>query len=85
MRKIEIKLLGKNNYLRWTLEQWFYEIKDIVEKEYNILLELKVIDTEDAEPMLAIDDAVFLEGLPGEEGYLIEVLKKVLDSVLVSN
>ncbi len=82
-RVIKLKVLGRPSYNKWTLYQWVLEIKDILENEYCIHLEIEVVDTIDEEPILMIEDNIVLEGLPGEEGYLIEIIKHNLDKLLV--
>ena len=82
-RVIKLKVLGRPSYNKWTLHQWVLEIKDILENEYGIHLEIEVVDTIDEEPILMIEDNIVLEGLPGEEGYLIEIIKHNLDKLLV--
>ncbi len=84
-RTIKLKVLGRPSYNKWTLHQWLLEIKDILENEYNAKLEIEVIDTIDEEPILMIEDRIVLEGLPGEEGYLIEIIKHNLDRILSEN
>jgi len=82
---IIITIRGRNNYLRWTLIQWFIEIKGIVENEYNIRLELKIIDSNEDYPVIMYRDRIVFEGLPGEEGYLIEILKKIVENELLGD
>lgn len=79
--KIVVEVVGKPNYLRWTLEQWVLEVKDIIESEYDVELVVKTVDADNSMPVLRVsgDDTVI--GLPGEEGYLIEVLKKKLEEI----
>jgi len=79
---IIVTVRGKNNYLRWTLMQWFMEIKDIVENEYGIRLELKILDSDEDYPVIMYGNRIIFEGLPGEEGYFIEILKKVVENEL---
>ncbi len=81
-RVIKLKVLGRPSYNKWTLHQWVLEIKDVLENEYGIHLEIEVVDTIDEEPILMIEDDIVLEGLPGEEGYLIEIIKHNLDKLL---
>lgn len=82
MRTITISIRGKDNYLRWTLIQWFYEVKDIIENEYGLKLELKVVDSMDEYPVIMYGDKIVFEGLPGEEGYFIEILKRIVEEEL---
>ncbi len=79
--RVVVKIIGRNNYIKWTLKQWVLEVKDIVENEYGVEIDVVDVDSESSEPILAVNDIVFLEGLPGEEGYLIEVLKKAIESI----
>jgi len=79
---IIVTVRGRNNYLRWTLVQWFMEIKDIVENEYGIRLELKILDSDEDYPVIMYGDRIIFEGLPGEEGYFIEILKKIVENEL---
>ena len=79
---VTVIVRGKNNYLRWTLVQWFMEIKDIVENEYGIRLELKVLDSDEDYPIIMHGDRIVFEGLPGEEGYFIEILKRIVEDEL---
>ncbi|ABN69471.1 hypothetical protein Smar_0359 [Staphylothermus marinus F1] len=81
-RRITIIVKGKNTYDKWTLTQWIYEIKDILEEEYNIEISVQEETTNDEYPIIAVEGIDVYEGLPGEEGYLIEILKKVLDEIL---
>ena len=79
---IIVTVRGRNNYLRWTLVQWFMEIKDIIENEYGIRLELKILDSDEDYPVIMHGDRIVFEGLPGEEGYFIEILKKIVENEL---
>ncbi len=83
--RILFRIAGRRNYLRWTLEQWFIEVKDILESEYGVTLDLEVVDGDSEYPIIMLGDKVLFEGLPGEEGYLIEVLKKAIEEVCSRN
>ncbi|WFO75048.1 hypothetical protein J4526_08230 [Desulfurococcaceae archaeon MEX13E-LK6-19] len=76
-----IEIVGKPSYLRWTLEQWVLEVKDIIELEYDVELVVKTVDSDNDLPVLRIAGSDVFIGLPGEEGYLIEVLKKKLEEI----
>jgi len=82
--EVRITVKGKPTYERWTLVQWILEIKDIIESEYGVRLIIEEKDSFEDLPVLCINDEEVLMGLPGEEGYLIEVLKKHLDRFLCS-
>ncbi len=81
-RRITITVCGQPSYQRYTLHEWLREIKDLLEEEYGVELVIKTRDTPSEEPQLCIGNEPFLEGIPGEEGYLIEIMKKLLDIVL---
>ncbi len=78
-RRVTVKVLGRKDYIKWTLRQWLHEIRDVVEREYGVEIIVEEVETLDETPKLAIGENIFLEGLPGEEGYLIEVLKKAIE------
>ncbi len=78
---ITVEIVGKPSYLRWTLEQWVLEVKDIIELEYDAELVVKTIDSDNDLPVLRIAGSDAFIGLPSEEGYLIEILKKKLEEI----
>jgi hypothetical protein len=79
---VRICVKGRNTYEKWTLKQWVYEIKDLVEREYGVNIVVCDEESDSDLPILEINDKEVLIGLPGEEGYLIEIIKKVLDDLL---
>lgn len=81
-RRITIIVKGRKTYDKWTLMQWMHEIKDILENEYNIEIDVKEEITSNEHPVISIKNLDVYEGLPGEEGYLIEILKKALDEII---
>ncbi len=81
-KKIKTTITGKPSYEKWTLHQWVLEVKDLLEEEYGVEIIVESMDTGDVEPGLLINDQLVLKGLPGEEGYLIEVLKKAFEEIL---
>ncbi len=84
MKEIVVVVRGRDNYLRWTLVQWFYEVRDIVEGEYGVRLRLRVVDSDEEIPVIVHGGRVVFEGLPGEEGYFIEILKRIVEEELCS-
>ncbi len=82
MRKFKIRVQGRRgDYWRYTVSSWLREVKDILEQEYHVLLEVIEEDVDLELPRVLVEDELVLEGVPGEEGYLIEVLKKVFDKL----
>lgn len=82
MREVVVEIVGKPNYLRWTLREWVKEIKDIIETEYGVSVNIKTVDADNDMPVLRINNEDVFIGLPSEEGYLIEIIKKKLDELL---
>ncbi len=83
MRKLRIRVQGRRgDYWRYTVSSWVREVKDILEQEYHVSLEVIEEDADLELPRVLVEDEIVLEGVPGEEGYLIEALKKVLDKLV---
>ncbi len=68
-------------YLGYTLYEWLMEVRDIVEQEYGvkIVVAKNPTCTGGLDPALLLNGEIVLQGLPGEEGYLIEALKKIIE------
>ena len=75
---------GKKNYWRYTITMWCYEIKELVEEELGENVEIIVEDSENDLPQVYLNDVFVLEGVPKEEGYLLELIKKVIDQLKYS-
>ncbi|MCC6011237.1 MAG: hypothetical protein LM556_02415 [Desulfurococcaceae archaeon] len=75
---VVIAVRGRDNYWRYTLYSWLLEVKDILEYELGEHFEITVLDGESEDPELLVDGELVGRGIPGEEGYLIEILKKAL-------
>ena len=82
-RKVVVTVEGpKDNYWRFTISWWLREIKEIIEREYGIELIIEEVDGEGEFPTIYVDGEPVMTGMPGEEGYLIEVLKVFLNRYL---
>ncbi len=71
-------------YLGYTLYQWLLEVKDIIESEYGVKIAVAEEPgscSGEGDPRLLVDGETVLVGLPGEEGYLIEAVKKALEDL----
>ena len=80
MRRITLRVKGRG-YLHYTLVSWLREVKDILEDEYDV--DIEILEEEgDETPEIYMGNIKVLEGLPEEEGYLIEELKHILDRIL---
>ena len=80
--KVKLKIVGrKDDYWFYTLRSWLEEVKDIIENEYNIELDVVEEHRETQEHPLIVDEEneVVVAGVPGEPGYLIEELKHYLN------
>ena len=75
---MKITIRGKPNYWRFTVYSWLLEIKDILSQEIGEEIEVEVLDGESELPELYINEHLIGSGVPGEEGYLIEVIKKAV-------
>ncbi|HIC99509.1 MAG TPA: hypothetical protein EYP08_07780 [Pyrodictiaceae archaeon] len=80
--KVKLKIIGrKDDYWLYTLRSWFEEVKDIIENEYNIELDIIEEYRETQEHPIIVDEKneIVIAGVPGEPGHLIEELKLYLD------
>lgn len=82
MKKVKVIVAGGSEYWRATVYSWILEVKDILEGEYNIVLEVECGEYPSELPIVIVGDEIAFVGVPGEEGYLIEHLKHVLDKIL---
>ncbi|MEM0004039.1 MAG: hypothetical protein QXE10_04510 [Desulfurococcaceae archaeon] len=78
---MKITVKGRNNYWRLTVHAWLLEVKDILEKEVGEEVEIEVIDGLSEDPELYVDGFLVGMGVPGEEGYLIEIVKKAYSMI----
>ena len=82
-RNIRIIVYGKNeDYYAYTIFQWLLEVKELLENEYGISIEAIRENVDFDVPILEVEGKLAFAGFPGEEGYLIEHVKKVLEEVL---
>jgi len=59
-----------------------HEIKDILEREYGIELRIEEEDGTSELPEVYLENKLILIGVPSEEGYLIELIKPVIEKYL---
>ncbi len=72
-------MLGKrDSYLKYTLTRWLEEVKDLLKEDLGVEVEVVEKDGDFEAPVLCVGDEVILVGLPGEEGYLLEALRRAL-------
>ena len=79
---LRLKVRGIANHWRYTVVQWMHEIKDILEREYGIELRMEEEDGTSKLPEVYLENKLILIGVPGEEGYLIELIKPVIEEYL---
>ena len=82
LRPIRVYLKGRGYWFE-TLRAWLNEIRDLLEYEYDIKLEIIVRDGDEM-PEIYVEDIFALKGVPREEGYLIELMKVAIEEVLKS-
>ncbi|MCE4612211.1 MAG: hypothetical protein F7C07_00035 [Desulfurococcales archaeon] len=79
---VKLVVTGCEEYLVNTLYWWLLEIEDLIEEECGIdIVPEKAMESECTRPYpvrLYANEELVMEGLPGEEGYLIEALKKLI-------
>jgi len=83
---IKLMIHGRpGDYWRDTLYSWVLEVKDILEDEYKVDIEVYVVDEDVTLPYITDDEGfiVFNEVLE-EPGYLIEYIKSYLNRRLRS-
>ena len=81
--RVVLKVRGrKGDYWVYTLSMWLRELKWLIEEEYGLDVKIVEEDCELEAPQVYVNDLLAVVGVPGEEGYLYEAIKKVLDSIV---
>lgn len=74
-RVVKVEVAGRrSDYHVLTLLTWLKELRDFLESELNAKLEISHREEEVEHPLLYVNGRLVFEGLPGEEGYLIEIV-----------
>jgi len=72
---VKIVILGrKNSYYVRTLIEWLNEIKDIIEENIGGKVEFSTKDVNIDIPIILVNGKRVFEGLPDNEGTLIELI-----------
>ncbi len=72
---MKIVILGrKNSYYVKTLIEWLNEVKDIIEENIEGNVEFSIKDVDDDIPVILVNGRKVFEGLPDNEGTLIELI-----------
>ncbi len=82
MEMVTLEIVGrKESYWVYTVKQWLYEIKEIIESELGE--EVIIVESfgENEYPILKVDGEIVGYGVPGEEGYLIEIIKHNIEDL----
>lgn len=74
MVKIEVRGRRGDYHVR-TLLAWLNELKEFLEGELGESVEVGFNEEESEYPLLYVDGKLVFTGLPGEEGYLIEIIR----------
>jgi len=77
--------VGDGGYWHRTVKDWMLYIKDLLEDEYEIKIAVIEDTSGDEIPEVYVEEVFVFKGVPGEEGYLIELLKKTLDKITGNN
>jgi hypothetical protein len=78
---VKVVVKGRQNYWRFTVYSWLLEVKDLLKAELGENVEVYVEDGASEDPELYINGVLIGSGVPGEEGYLIEIIKKAVKSM----
>ncbi len=79
---VTIEIVGRrDSYWVYTVKQWLYEIKDIIEREIGEEVYVTEATGDNEYPMLRVDGEIVGYGVPGEEGYLIEIIKHSVEEL----
>ncbi|MCX8185221.1 MAG: hypothetical protein RMI56_04085 [Sulfolobales archaeon] len=79
---MEIRIVCRGDYKCRTLASWIREVLDILSSEFSEDVEIREEHSDELiEPEVYVESELVLVGLPGEEGYLIEVLKHAVESL----
>ena len=73
---VRVSVRGRPNYWRFTVYSWLLEVRDILEQELGEPVEVVSEDGDSDDPEVYLNEHLVGVGVPGEEGYLIEVIKK---------
>ncbi|MEM0226611.1 MAG: hypothetical protein QXP94_02330 [Thermofilaceae archaeon] len=71
--KVEVAGRGSDYHVR-TLLSWLRELREFLQGELGARLEVLHREEDVDYPLLYVDGKLVFEGLPGEEGYLIELI-----------
>jgi len=82
-RILLITVAGRGeDYWKYTLTLWCYEVKELIEQEYNVKVCILTREEDSTLPRVYVNNVFVFEGVPGEEGYLIELLKGTIERIL---
>ncbi len=80
---VTLRLVYCDEYYGYTIKSWISEVKELLEREICASIKVAYEKVEERlceHPVyLFADDRLLLEGVPGEEGYLLEILKSGLE------
>ncbi|RLE88192.1 MAG: hypothetical protein DRJ96_01380 [Thermoprotei archaeon] len=65
----------RGDYHVMTLLKWLGELREFLEEELGRELEVRFREEDVDYPLLIVNGKLVFEGLPGEEGYLIELIR----------
>lgn len=78
MVRIEVRGRRGDYHVR-TLLAWLEELRGFLEGELGEEVEVGFKEEDSEYPLLYVDGELVFEGLPGEEGYLIEIVRSTVD------
>lgn len=78
---IKVTVVGRPNYYARTLYSWCLELRDFLREDLGREIEVRLVEGDSPLPQLYVCGKLAFEGLPGEEGYLIELIKHAVDEL----
>jgi UDP-N-acetylmuramyl tripeptide synthase len=73
---LRVVVRGRPSYWRFTVYSWLLEVREILEQELGDVVEVACEDSDSEDPEVYLNGYLVGVGVPGEEGYLIELIKK---------
>jgi hypothetical protein len=78
---VRVEVRGRRgDYHARTLLTWLNELREFLESELGEEVEVGFAEEDSEYPLLYVNGELVFEGLPGEEGYLIEIIRSARDA-----
>ena len=78
LHMVRVEVRGKGDDYR--VKTLLSELKEFLEGELRERVEVGFVEVDSKCPLLYVDGELVFEGLPGEEGYLFEIIRSARDA-----